>query len=774
MERPVDRPWALTALLAVLGLAAGIASYLGWAHIQLAHGTGAFESLCAVGETFDCDKVNTSAWSELLGLPISLWALPVYAAMAVLALRGRNPGERGARARGGLVLLSGWNVLVSLALGVISATQVGAFCLFCISLYVLHTAALVLVLLADRVRRPALPLPADLALALGLMALLTGGVFAAHHTLATGLDASVIAAIEAGQDPTAAPSLDAPTTETRDGGKVRLPTDRKDVVVRDFNHSWGPEDAAVTVVEYADFECGYCRRLSHVMHSTRQVYADRVRFVFKHYPMDRDCNPHMSRTHHPDACEAALAARCAGAQGAFEAYHDRLFRNQDHLDAASLRKHAGALSLDLAAWDACLLDPAERAHLQSDVDDGAAMGITGTPRTYVNGVEFKGAVSAAVLDAAIRVALGEAETAEGGVIQTRREVVVDAALPPGDVALVPLRVGERTVWIDAVEGSLDDEGRAVSQAGVPPGQVTWHGARAACAAAGKRLCTAQEWRTACAGTPPVDDDASGSILDDFLEGRLYPYGDHHKDNWCYEGGNREKSKPRPTGRMAGCRSPEGVYDLAGNMAEWVGATADDAVLLGGHFYLGDKANCGAVYDVFGAGLSNATTGFRCCSDSATPEPLALEEAAPVVPKGAVGEPLPPFAGPGPGGGDVSSALLAGKVGLVNFWASWCAPCQKELPALAELQRELGSDDFQILAVNVDRDASDALRIVSRGRFPFPVLMDPEAGVLGLFDVASMPTSVLVGRDGRVIDVHAGYSEKWMEELRTQVTELIAE
>lgn len=772
LDRPVDRLWALRALVAVLAVAAGIAAYLGWAHIQLAHGTGAFESLCAMGETFDCDRVNTSAWSELLGLPISLWALPVYGAMTWLALRGALPTNAGRKARGFLILLAGWNVVVSAVLGVISATQVGAFCLFCISLYVLHTLALVLVLISDRDRRPSLPSGGDLGVALGLLGGLTGLVFGVHAALAAQLDGEVIAAIEAGQEPGAAP-LAAPRTETRDGGKVRLPQERKDVVVHDFDHSWGPVDAAVTVVEFADFECGYCRRLSHVMHTVRGQYADRVRFVFKHFPMDRECNPHMKRTHHPDACEAAMAARCAGAQGQFERYHDLLFRNQDHLDAESLRQHAGDLDLDLGAFDACLVDPQERQHLKADIDDGKAMGITGTPRTYVNGREFKGAVSEAVLDAAIRVALGEVEAGDGGVVQTRREVITDKPLPKGPVASVAVQVGERTVWIDAVEGTVDDAGRAASVAGVDPGQVSWQGARAACEAAGKRLCTAQEWRTACTGSAPIDDDATGSILDDFLEGRLYPYGDHHRANWCYDAGNREKSKPRATGRMAGCRSPEGVYDLAGNVAEWVGSDAGDAALLGGHFYLGDKAHCGAVYDVFGVGLSNPTTGFRCCSDSAAPEPVA-DVAIDETPKGAVGEVLPAFEGPGPGGGVVSSTLLQGKVGLVNFWASWCGPCQKELPALAALQSKLGDDDFLVLAVNVDRVHQDALRIVSRGRFPFPVLMDPDAAILGMFDVASMPTSVLVDRDGRVVDVHTGYSQAWMTELEAQVTQMIAE
>ena len=76
---------------------------------------------------------------------------------------------------------------------------------------------------------------------------------------------------------------------------MKLPSDRHDVPIDKYDPSWGPRRADVIVVEFADFECGYCRTLSHTMARLRDRYQDRVRFVFKHYPMDNDCNREMDR-----------------------------------------------------------------------------------------------------------------------------------------------------------------------------------------------------------------------------------------------------------------------------------------------------------------------------------------------------------------------------------------------------------------------------------------------------------------------------------------------
>ena len=139
------------------------------------------------------------------------------------------------------------------------------------------------------------------------------------------------------------------------------------------------------------------------------------------------------------------------------------------------------------------------------------------------------------------------------------------------------------------------------------------------------MCTAGEWLTACQGTVPRDDDGDGEFADDLIEGTAYPYGDFHEDERCWDGHGpsdppTEDGTPwRPvlTGQLPGCVSAAGTYDLTGNVEEWVGDTAEHAVLLGGAFDTSeDHARCYRYNDTFGAGYKNPRTGFRCCEDRA--------------------------------------------------------------------------------------------------------------------------------------------------------------
>jgi len=755
----VARAWALRAQWVVLALLAGLAAYMGWAHLQLAHGAGTFESLCNVGGSFDCDEVNTSRYASLFGVPISLYALPLYAGMAWLTWSGLRNDERGAAARGWLTFVAIWNVLVSAYMGWVSATDLGFFCLFCISMYTLHAISLGLALASGP---RSFQLTWDALVADALIAAVFVVVAPLSLHLGRQLDAEVVAAVEASAAVEAgSPEGTALATKQRAAGRVTLPNVVKDVPISGHEPTYGPADATVTVVEFADFECGYCRKLSHTMDDVKAQHGDSVRFVFKHFPMDKDCNDTISRTHHKRAYEVAIASQCAHHQDRFWEFHDLVFRNQQHLDDHDLLAHAERLGLDVPAWQACRGSDAVGAEIAADVAAANSLDISGTPRTYVNGREFKGASSEAILDAAIRVAQGAVELDDEGKVAAMRTVVAEPPPEKGTIDMVA--VGD--FWIDAVEASRSVEGVAVSEVGAAVAITNWFDAKRACEAAGKRLCTHDEWLTACQGVPGVDDDGDGRVVGDVLEGRAYPYGERYRAGACWDSGHRDRSEPQEAGRRGGCRSPEGVYDLTGNVQEWVGATEADALLMGGGWYHEDKASCGQAWDTFGPGIVSQNTGFRCCADSQVEGVFAaaVAEATPEDSEDVATEPLPAFEG---------SEALEGKVGLVNFWATWCAPCRKELPALAELQKELEDRGLVVLAVNVDRKVEDAQRVIDASAFPFPVVLDPESKLFGQFGVSAMPFSVLVDREGKIVARHTGYSEEWMVELRDQIDELL--
>jgi peroxiredoxin len=118
--------------------------------------------------------------------------------------------------------------------------------------------------------------------------------------------------------------------------------------------------------------------------------------------------------------------------------------------------------------------------------------------------------------------------------------------------------------------------------------------------------------------------------------------------------------------------------------------------------------------------------------------------------------------------------LRGQVVMVNFWASWCAPCRVEMPHLNRLADKYRSSGFTLLGVNVDDDPRNATAAASKLGVRFPVLLDGDKKVVKLYDVATMPSTVLIDRDGRMRYLHRGYREGYEETYDKQVRELLKE
>jgi protein-disulfide isomerase len=144
----------------------------------------------------------------------------------------------------------------------------------------------------------------------------------------------------------------------------------------------GSAAAPVTIVEFTDFQCPFCKRVQATLEQVQSHYGEQVKVVHRDFPID---------TLHPQARKAHEAARCANAQGQFWAYHDVLYAHAPKASPEQLKTYAQDVGLDLAAFEQCFYSGKYQATVQQDVEEGGRFGVTGTPVFFINGRMLSGA-----------------------------------------------------------------------------------------------------------------------------------------------------------------------------------------------------------------------------------------------------------------------------------------------------------------------------------------------------------------------------------------------
>jgi protein-disulfide isomerase len=161
------------------------------------------------------------------------------------------------------------------------------------------------------------------------------------------------------------------------------------------DHVQGSPDAEVTLVQYGDYECPYTRMSRHSIHALQRELPDRLRFVFRHFPLEQI---------HPHARAAATAAEAAGAQGQFWVMHEHLFEHQKALEKADLHQYAIDLGLQPEQFEHDRTSPEVARRIERDLASGERSGVEGTPTFYVNGVRHDGPFDVDSLRSAIAAA----------------------------------------------------------------------------------------------------------------------------------------------------------------------------------------------------------------------------------------------------------------------------------------------------------------------------------------------------------------------------------
>ena len=184
----------------------------------------------------------------------------------------------------------------------------------------------------------------------------------------------------------------------------------------------GDEDAPVTIVEFSDFQCPFCKKANdEALNLVKEDYVKtgKVKLVFRDFPLE----------FHPEAELAALAAECADEQGKFWEYHDVLFANQDSLGDAKYKAWAEELGLDTEQFNDCYKSLKYLDDVRGDMADGQKYGVSGTPAFFVNGRLISGAQPYSVFKQEIENALAaEGSTSEEAEVQEESDLAPEEEL----------------------------------------------------------------------------------------------------------------------------------------------------------------------------------------------------------------------------------------------------------------------------------------------------------------------------------------------------------
>lgn len=376
--RPRSRPLALAFTLLCLGGLA-ISVELTRVHVGV-HTDPAFETACAISDTVNCETVALSPLSVFAGLPVSVWGILGYATMAAIAASalGRQ-APRTPWALGLLLLLTAFSAAVSILLAYVSAARIASLCVYCAASQVVSVTLFVLAMAAWR--RSRLPLGMLLGSAAALLLRPTGVSVTAAGAAAVG---ALLWLVPPYWARTVWNELPSGASGTDEAGL----------------HWVGAREPTVTIVEFSDYECPFCRA-AHREIRAFVAHHPGVRLVHRHLPLDVACNSGLDRPFHRNACHFAAAAECAGRQGRFWEMNDAIISMQEQVPAEEVDVLALAvrLGLDRGAFQRCVSTGEAGDRILADVREATRRGLRATPTFLVGEQVHEGRIPPPALEA---------------------------------------------------------------------------------------------------------------------------------------------------------------------------------------------------------------------------------------------------------------------------------------------------------------------------------------------------------------------------------------
>ncbi len=367
----------LRTILLLNIVSVGIHAYLALNHFKLKFAGGSEGSVCNINQKFNCDAVASSAFSEFLNIPLSIWGLGTHLVLILLLIvvgAGLSVKKESLNKKI-IFILSLGIALASIVMGFIAFTQLSVYCLFCFALYALSFINLFVVykwtgnsIKDTSIDTHFLKNIAAWAIAIPVLAFFTNQSFVNSYG---GKDVEKMA-ISSLMDWQANPSKAISTAPSIAYGPARA-------------------DAKMTITEFADFRCIHCKNAAPVLHNFVKSRTD-TRLEFYSFPLDGNCNPGEGMSKGPGfSCLLAYSNYCAGKQSKGWPMNDYMFKNMTSLGQLSIEElkdnlvsYSKSLSLDSNSFTTCLDNEGTKSAIMSQAQQGVDIGVQGTPAIYIN------------------------------------------------------------------------------------------------------------------------------------------------------------------------------------------------------------------------------------------------------------------------------------------------------------------------------------------------------------------------------------------------------
>ncbi len=376
----------LLILIALAGL--GVSIYLTARHFQILIKGFEAPSFCSINEHFDCDTILISRFAELGPFPLGGLGLVFYLYLLGALLAARLSGENIKSTLALPFLASIGGIFLTIYLAFVSSFILKTYCLFCISLYVITWASFLLLKSVLEIRFFQIG---------GFFMQYLKAIFGKANSLsfkprffgnfiyAVFLMGISLFILYANQSKYAADLEDFDHQAYLNFFYVQKPIPI-DVTNRP---TWGNPNAPVTIVEFSDFECPFCKKAASYLKLYLKERKNDVRLVYLTYPLDKSCNKYMQRDLHQQACAAAKASLCAQEQNQFWPYQDLLFANQPKFSKDQLLNYAQQTKLNIEEFQKCVESDKINQMISANVEAGQAANVMGTPAIFINGRVIK-------------------------------------------------------------------------------------------------------------------------------------------------------------------------------------------------------------------------------------------------------------------------------------------------------------------------------------------------------------------------------------------------